>query len=176
MESSDLEILKRDLSLRGYTAEEIQELLNLPVLFIPGKLTPLDSEKPDQRLTDQLVTVYKETQKNGIKTQVAVDRNKERVYVEERHAFIDLGVIAIGLHSLSNLADLAQILDFIITVIQLRFSKNKNNQLMPPVKYKLEIHNGEKSMTMDIEGQADQLKELVPTEKIIKEIASKILK
>lgn len=176
MEISDLEILKRDLSLRGYSDEEIQELLNLPVLFIPGKLTPMDSEKPEQKLTDQLVTVYKEIQKEGIKTQVAVDRNVDKVYVEERHAFIDLGVIAIGLHSLSNLADLAQILDFMITVIQLRFSKNRNEQLMPPVKYKLLIHNGEKSMTLDIEGHADQLKELVPTEKVIKEITSKILK
>ena len=62
-----------------------------------------------------------------------------------------------------------------ITVIQLRFSNNKNEQLMPPVKYKLLVHNGEKSMTLDVEGQADQLKELVPTEKVIKEIASKIL-
>ena len=176
MESSDLEILKRDLNLRGYSDAEIQELLNLPVLFIPGKLTPLDSEKPEQKLTDQLVTVFKEVQREGIKTQVAVDRNAERVYVEERHAFIDLGVICIGLYSLGNLADLAQILDFIITVIQLRFSKNKNDQLMPPVKYKLEIHNGEKSVIMDIEGQADQLKKLVPTEKVVKEIASKILK
>jgi hypothetical protein len=176
MEISDFEVLKRDLNLRGYSDAEIQELLNLPVLFIPGKLTPLDSEKPEQELTDQLVTVYKEIQKEGIKTRVAVDRNKERVYVEERHALIDLGVIAIGLHSLGNLADLTQILDFIITVIQLLFSKNKNNQLMPTVKYKLEIHNGEKSMTMDVEGQVDQLKELVPTEKVVKEIASKILK
>ena len=176
MEISDLEVLKHDLNLRGYSDAETQELLNLPVLFIPGKLTPLDSEKPEQKLTDQLVIVYKEIQKEGIKTQVAIDRNTEKVYVEERHAFIDLGVIAIGLMSLGNLADLAQILDFIITVIQLRFSKNKNDQLMPPVKYKLEIHNGEKSMIIDIEGQADQLKELAPTEKIVKEIASKILK
>lgn len=176
MEISDLEILKRDLSLRGYSDAEIQELLNLPVLFIPGKLTPMDSEKPEQKLTDQLVTVYKEIQKEGIKTQVAVDRNVDKIYVEERHAFIDLGVIAVGLHSLGNLADLAQILDFMITVIQLRFSKNRNEQLMPPVKYKLLVHNGEKSMELDVEGQADQLKELVPTEKVIKEIASKILK
>lgn len=123
-----------------------------------------------------MVTVYKEIQKEGIKTQVAVDRNSERVYVEERYAFIDLGIICIGLNSLGNLADFIQILDFIITVIQLRFSKNKNDQLMPPVKYKLEIHNGKKSMTMDVEGPADQLKELVPTEKVVKEIASKILK
>lgn len=176
MEISDLEILKRDLSLRGYSDAEIRELLNLPVLLIPGKLTPMDSEKPEQKLTDQLVTVYKEIQKEGIKTQVAVNRHVDKVYVEERHAFIDLGVIAVGLYSLGNLADLAQILDFMITVIQLRFSKNRNEQLMPPVKYKLLIHNGEKSMSLDIEGQADQLKELVPTEKVVKEITSKILK
>jgi hypothetical protein len=176
MESFNLEILKRDLNLRGYSDAEVKEMLNLQILFIPGKLTPSESETPEQKLTDQLVIVYKEVQKEGFKTQVAVDKNSERVYVEERHAFIDLGTICIGLQSLGNIADLAQILDFIITVIQLRFSKNKNDQLMPPVKYKLEIHNGEKSVIMDIEGQVDQLKKLVPTEKVVKDIASKILK
>jgi len=175
MELSDMEILKRDLTLRGYSQQEVLNLLNLPVLFIPGKLTSLESDTPEQKLTDQLVIVYKEIQKRGIKTQVAVDRSAEKVYIEERHAFIDLGTICIGLQHLSNLADLAQILDLIITIIQLRFSKNKNTQLMPPVKYKLEIHNGKKSMVLDVEGQADQLTELIPIEKIVKEIASKIL-
>jgi hypothetical protein len=136
----------------------------------------MDFEKPEQKLTDQLVIVYKEVQKKGIRTQVAVDKKSKKIYVEECHAIIDLGTICIGLFSLGNLADVAQILDFIITVIQLRFSKNRNEQLMPPVKYKLLIHNGEKSITLEVEGQADKLKELVPTEKVVKEIASKILK
>ena len=119
--------------------------------------------------------MFKEVQKQGIKTQVAIDKNSEKVYVEERHALIDLGLISIGLQSLGNLANLTQILDFIITVIQLRFSKNKNNQLMPPVKYKLEIHNGKKSVILDIEGPVDRLKEIVPTDKIIQEVTKKIL-
>jgi hypothetical protein len=176
MELFDLDILRRDLKLRGYPDDEIQNLLNLQVLFIPGQLTPLESTKPEQKLTDQLVVVFKELQKHGIKTKVAVDKALEKTYVEERHAFIDLGTICIGFQALSNIADLAQILDLIITVIQLRFSKNKNKQLMPPVKYKLEVHKGNQSIILDVEGQADQLKELVPTEEIIKEIATKILK
>lgn len=176
MESFDLEVLKRDLQLRGYSDDEIQELLNLQVLFIPGELTPSESVKPTQKLTDQLVVVFKELQKYGIKTNVAVDKTSEKIYVEERHAFIDLGTIYIALQVLGNLADLATILDYIQTIIQVRFSKQRNEQLMPSVKYTLIVSNGKKSMSRIIEGRVDKLKEIVSSDKLVEEIAKEVLK
>ena len=96
MEIYGLELLKHDLIIRGYSSEEIDELLNIPIVFIPGPLTPQDVELPKQKLTDQLVTVYKDVQKKGIDTRVAVAKNLERIYVEEHHASIDLGTICIA--------------------------------------------------------------------------------
>ncbi len=176
MDTFDLGILKRDLQLRGYSDDEIHELLNLQVLFVPGELTPLESTEPSQKLTDQLVVVFKELQKHGIKTEVAIDKTKDRVYVEERHAFIDLGTVVVALQVLGNLADLATILDYIQAIIQTRFSKQRNEQLMPSVKYTLIVSNGKKSMSRIIEGQADELKEIVSGDKLAKDIAKEVLK
>ena len=45
---------------------------------------------------------------------------------------------------------------------------------MPIVKYRLEVHNDEKSMILDIEGPADQLINIVPPKESINTIADEI--
>jgi len=131
IEIYNLALVERDLKLRGRSDAEIAELLQIPVLLIPGPVTPLDSESPIQVLTNHIAFISKDLSRQSITNQVVVvSKDIARGYVEERHANVDLGaILLLSLAQLGGLANLAQILDFLLNLIQLRFVLRRTQEL-----------------------------------------------
>ena len=98
-----------------------------------------------------------------------------RSYVEERHAHVDLGTIVVGVHTAQQIglfANFAQILDFMLNLIQLRLGRGRTAELMPEVKFDLEIHDGEKMARVQVEGQADEVTKILAPRRIEAMLAS----
>jgi hypothetical protein len=168
---TDLALLKEDLSLRGYDQNEVEELLNLPVFIIPGSIVSENNPKPEQKLTPHQVMISKDLKKQGIPCEIVLQKGVPRVYVEERHAHVDLGTIVVNLmaaYQLGTFANIAQILDFLLNLIQAKFSRGRTEQLMPNVPLKLEFHNGNKVVSLDTTVPADQIKDYLQSKKFNK--------
>jgi hypothetical protein len=164
--TTDIARLKRDLALRGYTDADIEELLGMPVLLIPGPITPEDSDTPSQKLTKHIAFLSKDLQQESIPNEVVLRQDVQRTYVEERHAHVELGTIVVSLFAvrqIATFADIAQILDFLLNLLRIRFGAGRTAQLMPNLKFDLELHDGERIAKLQIEGPADQVtKNLTP--------------
>lgn len=166
---TDLSHLKRDLSLRGYNDTEIEELLQIPILMIPESITFQDSNEPDQKLSSHIALIAKDFQGEGIVAKVVLRRDVPHKYRDECHAHVDLGTIVISLFSiqqLSTFADIAQILDFLLTHIKLRLVARRTKNLMPNVTFDLKIHNGSKIASIKVEGQADEVAKILAPKRI----------
>ncbi len=147
--------LKRDLSLRGYTEKEILELLQIPILIIPGNVTPISSDEPGQKLTKHQVDFSKDLHQEGINNQVVLRKNVERRYIEERSAHVDLGTIVVSLvtlQTLGGIANVAQVLDFVLNWIQFKLSRGRTENLTPDVKFSLRIHDNQNEVYVNYEG------------------------
>jgi hypothetical protein len=161
--------LKRDLALRGYNEGEIDELLHTPILFIPGPITPQDQDEPAQKLTSHIAFISKELKREGILNRVAVRKDVPRKYLEERHAHIDLGTVVLSIWSAQQIgafANIAQVLDFLLNLIQFRFGSGRTAELMPNVKFDLEIHNSKNSARVRVEGAADAVAKIVTPKRL----------
>jgi hypothetical protein len=158
IEIYNLALVERDLKLRGRSDDEIAELLQIPVLLIPGPVTPLDSESPVQVLTNHIAFISKDLSRQSITNQVVVSKDIARGYVEERHANVDLGaILLLSLAQLGGLANLAQILDFLLNLIQLRFVLRRTQELTPTAKFDLHIRHGHTVVKCHFEGPANEL-------------------
>ncbi|MFZ2361601.1 MAG: hypothetical protein WA040_19835 [Anaerolineae bacterium] len=158
--SLHLDEIRRDLFLRGYSGTEVNELLDFPILLIPGPVTPLDLDEPIQQLTNHIAFLSKDLSSEGVTNVVAVRRDVPKHYVEERHAHVDLGTIVVSLISLQQLdgfANIAQILDFFLNLMKLRFSEGRTTDLTPSVTFDLQVHNGDKVVSWHVEGPANDL-------------------
>jgi hypothetical protein len=149
--------LEKDLFLRGYNESEIAQLLETAVLIIPGPVTTGDAEDPIQKLTPHVVTISRDLSAKEIKNQVVLIKGKPKQYIEERHAHVDLGAIIISLQQLGGLASLAQILDFLLNLIQFRLIKNRTQDLTPETKFSLYIRNKNGVIKWQIKGPASEL-------------------
>jgi len=157
IETATIRELEKDLNLRGYDESEIAQLLATAVLLIPGPVTTGDADEPIQKLTPHVVTVSKDLSAKQIKNQVVLIKGKPKEYIEERHAHVDLGAIIISLQQLGGLASLAQILDFLLNLIQFRFIKNRTQDLTPETKFSLYIRNKNGLIKWRIKGPASEL-------------------
>jgi hypothetical protein len=157
IEATTVEELEKDLNLRGYDDSEIAPLLSTAVLLIPGPVTTGDSEDPIQKLTPHVVMISKELSAKQITNQVVLIKGRPKEYIEERHAHVDLGAIIISLQQLGGLASLAQILDFLLNLIQFRFIKNRTQDLTPEIKFTLYIRNKHGVVKWRIKGPATEL-------------------
>lgn len=159
-----LDEVKRDLALRGYNSTEVGELLKYPVLLIPGPITSGEIDTPIQKLTNHIAFISKDLSRQGIQNRVVLQKDIPRQYMEERHAHVDLGTIVVSLATLQQLegfANIAQILDFLLSLIQMKFSVGRTRELTPNVKFDLQIHNGDKAIKWRIEGPANTLPKMV---------------
>ena len=107
--------------------------------------------------------------------EVVLLKDIPRSYVEERHAHVDLGTIVVGVHTAQQIglfANFAQILDFMLNLIQLRLGRGRTAELMPEVKFDLEIHDGEKMARVQVEGQADEVTKILAPRRIEAMLAS----
>lgn len=155
--------IRRDFLLRGYSEDEIGRILKTPILLVPGIITPHDTDTPTQKLTPQIAYTSKYLNSKEITNQVVLLKDTPKQYIEERHAHIDLGTIIISLTAFQQLetyANIAQILDFLFNFIHLNFSQGRTKELMPNVKFDLDIHDGEKAVNWHIEGPADSITQM----------------
>ena len=157
IETTTIGELEKDLNLRGYDDSEIAPLLETAVLLIPGPVTTGDSGDPIQKLTPHVVMISKDLSAKQITNQVVLIKGKPKEYVEERHAHVDLGAIIISLEQLGGLASLAQILDFLLTLIQFRFIQKRTQELTPETKFSLYIRNKNGVIKWQIKGSASEL-------------------
>lgn len=164
---SSISRLRRDLALRGYTESEIDELLQMPILLIPGQVTPENSDTPGQRLTKHIAFLSKDLQRESIPNTVILQKGGERTYLDERQAHVDLGTIVVSIFAaqqIARFADVAQILDFLLNLIRYRLAAGRTDKLMPEVSFDLELQNGEKVARLRVEGKADGVnKTLTPS-------------
>jgi hypothetical protein len=167
VEIQNVDLLVRDLKLRGWRDADLSRLLKTPVLLIPGPITPMDSESPLQELTKHVAFISKDLSAKGIENKVVLREDLSRVYVEERDAHVDLGaIILMSLTQLGGLANLAQILDFLLNLIQLRFILRRTQELTPTAKFDLHICNGERAVKWHIEAPANELTRMSTPERI----------
>lgn len=169
LQMTDLEFLKRDLTLRGYDEAEVAKLIDIPVLLIPGALTSDEAVEPAQKLTNHIVFLSKDLKRDGIPNQVVLRKNLPHKYIEERHANVDLGTIIVSVLTAQQIglfADIAQIMSFILNLIELRFSRNRTDNLMPNVKFEFEAHNRKKIARIKVEGPADQITRILSPSRI----------
>jgi hypothetical protein len=160
IETATIRELEKDLSLRGYNESEITGLLETAFLLIPGPITTGDSQRPIQILTPHVVTIAKELSAKQVENQVVLIKGKPKEYIEERHAHVDLGAIIISLQQLGGLANLAQILDFLLNLVQLRFIKNRTQDLTPEIEFNLYIRNNNGVIRWRIKGPATELSKM----------------
>jgi hypothetical protein len=157
IENTSIEELEKDLNLRGYNDSEISGLLGTPVLLIPGPVTTGDSGDPIQKLTPHVVTVSKDLSAKQITNQVVLIKGKPKQYIEERHAHVDLGAIIISLQQLGGIANLAQILDLFLNLIQFRLIQNRTRDLTPEAQFDLYIRNKKGVIKWQVKGPASEL-------------------
>jgi len=167
IEIQDLALLQRDLKLRGRSDADIAELSQTAVLLIPGPVTPADGESPVQKLTNHIALISKDLSRKEIANQVVVRKGFARQYVEERHANVDLGAIVLmSLAQLGGLANLAQILDFVLNLIQMRFVLRRTRELTPTTTFDLHIRDGDRVVKWHIEGPANELTKMATPQRI----------
>jgi hypothetical protein len=167
IEIQDLALLQRDLKLRGRSDADVAELTRTAILLIPGPVTPADSDSPVQKLTNHIALISKDLSRKDITNRVVVRDEIARGYVEERHAHVDLGAIVLmSLAQLGGLANLAQILDFVLNLIQMRFVLRRTQELTPTTKFDLHIRNGDKVVKWHVEGPANELTKMATPQRI----------
>jgi hypothetical protein len=165
-ESVSADQLERDLRLRGYESAELSGLLQTAVLLIPGPITPFDSDNPIQKLTTHLAFISKDLAQNNVQNRVVLQKDVDKHYVEERYAHVDLGALVVSLQQLGGLANLVQILDFLLNLIQLRFTMRRTQELTPNVKFDLHIRNGDRVVKWHIEGPANELTKMTTPQRL----------
>jgi len=166
IEKKSLEELETDLNLRGYNDSEISALWETPVLLIPGPITSGHSGEPIQRLTPHVVTMSKDLSAKEIKNQVVLIKGKPKEYIEERHAHVDFGAIIISLQQLGGLANLAQILDLVLNLIQFRLIQNRTRDLTPEAQFELYIRNEKGVVKWTVKAPAGELTKMTTPARI----------
>jgi hypothetical protein len=100
---------------------------------------------------------------------VVVRKNAPQRYIEDRHAHIDLGTIVVSVSAAQQLglfANITQMLDFLLNLIQFRFAKGRTDQLMPNTKFTLELHNKEQVVRVKLEGPANEVTKILTPKRI----------
>ena len=166
IENTSIEELENDLNLRGYNDSEILGLLNTPILLIPGTVTTDDSVEPIQKLTPHVVMMSKDLSAKDVKNEVVLIKGKPKEYIEERHAHVDLGAIIISLQQLGGLANLAQILDLFLNLIQFRLIQNRTRDLTPDAQFELYIRNTKGVVKWQIKAPARELTKMTTPTRI----------
>lgn len=166
LENTSIEELEKDLNLRGYDNSEILGLLEIPVLLIPGPVTKGDCGDPIQKLTPQIATMSKALSAKEIKNQVILIKGKPKEYIEERQAHVDLGAMIISLQQLGGLANLAQILDFFLNLIQFGLIQNRTKELTPEARFDLYIRNQKGVIKWQIKAPAGELTKMTTPTRI----------
>lgn len=172
IELDSMDVLERDLGLRGYDSSERSELLRTPFLLIPGPITPVAADSPTQNLTPHLAFISKDLAQNNVQNRVILLKDVDKHYVEERHAHVDLGAFILSLQQLGGLANLAQILDLLLNLVQLRFTMRRTQDLTPNVRFDLHIRSGDRVVKWHIEGPANELKKMTTPQRLNAVIAA----
>jgi hypothetical protein len=156
--------LQRDLSLRGYEDHEVRRLMETPVLLIPGTITREKELEPNEKLNRHIESLSRDLNREGVASKLIARKDASRNYLEERYSNIDLGTIVIAILTAQQLdifANVSQILDLILNLIQLKFSRGHAGNPVLRTKFKLVIHNGENLVHMDIEGPSNELTKIL---------------